>query len=38
MQVCVLSVVTSVVLFALPLGGRCHACDTGDVNHCVKSE
>jgi hypothetical protein len=38
MQVCVLSVITSTVLFVLPLGGRCHTCGTGDVDHCVKSE
>lgn len=37
-QVCVISVITSVVLFALPLGGRCHACDSGNTEHCVKSE
>lgn len=37
-QVCLISVITSVVLFALPLGGRCHACDSGNTEHCVKSE
>lgn len=36
-EVCALSVLTSVILFALPLGGRCHACDTGQSDHCVKS-
>lgn len=35
---CVLSVLTSVTLFALPLGGRCHACDSGNTDHCVRSE
>jgi hypothetical protein len=37
-QVCLISVITSVVLFALPLGGCCHACDSGNTEHCVKSE
>ena len=35
-EVCALSVVTSVVFFALPLAGHCHACDTQDPTHCVK--
>lgn len=38
MQVCVISVITSVILFALPLAGRCHTCDSGNTEHCVKSE
>lgn len=37
-QVCIISVITSVILFALPLAGRCHACDSGNKEHCVKSE
>jgi hypothetical protein len=37
-QVCIISVITSIVLFALPLGGCCHACDSGNPEHCVKSE
>lgn len=38
LQVCVISVLTSVVLFALPLGGRCHVCDSENTAHCVKSK
>jgi hypothetical protein len=37
-QVCIISIITSIVLFALPLGGRCHSCDSGNPEHCVKSE
>jgi hypothetical protein len=37
-QVCIISVITSVILFALPLAGRCHACDSANKEHCVKSE
>ena len=36
LEVCVLSVITSTVFFALPLAGHCHACDTQDPTHCVK--
>jgi hypothetical protein len=35
-QVCVLSIITSILFFALPLAGRCHKCDTQDPTHCVK--
>lgn len=37
-QVCVLSIITSIVFFALPLAGRCHECDTEDPAHCVRGE
>lgn len=37
-QVCVISIITSIVLFAVPLGGRCKTCDTQDPEHCVKGE
>jgi hypothetical protein len=37
-QVCVISIITSIVLFAVPLGGRCKKCDTQDPSHCVKGE
>jgi chloride channel 7 len=33
--VCVLSVITSVLFFALPLGGRCRACTNSDPEHCM---
>eukprot|EP00878_Enallax_costatus_P010897 GHUV01011381.1.p1 GENE.GHUV01011381.1~~GHUV01011381.1.p1 ORF type:complete len:670 (+),score=126.18 GHUV01011381.1:946-2955(+) len=35
LEVCVISVITSIVLFAMPLGGRCHKCDTDTLDHCV---
>jgi hypothetical protein len=34
-QVCVLSVITSIIRFALPLAGRCRPCDAQDPDHCV---
>jgi hypothetical protein len=34
-QVCLLSVLTSILFFALPLGGRCRACTSTDPEHCV---
>jgi hypothetical protein len=34
-QVCVLSVLTSALFFALPLAGRCRACTSPDAEHCV---
>lgn len=34
-QVCVLSVITSIIRFALPLAGRCRPCDGQDPDHCV---
>uniref|UniRef100_A0A383VTF4 Chloride channel protein n=1 Tax=Tetradesmus obliquus TaxID=3088 RepID=A0A383VTF4_TETOB len=36
LEVCVISIITSIVLFAVPLGGRCKTCDTQDPEHCVK--
>lgn len=35
MQVCILSVLTSILFFALPLGGRCRACNNADADHCL---
>jgi hypothetical protein len=38
LQVCVLSIITSILFFALPLAGRCHDCDTENPQHCVKGK
>ncbi|GBF95490.1 chloride channel CLC-c [Raphidocelis subcapitata] len=35
LEVCVLSVLTSALFFALPLAGRCRACTSTDPEHCV---
>jgi H+/Cl- antiporter ClcA len=37
MQVCAISVFTSLVFYALPLAGSCKACDlAGDPTHCIR--
>lgn len=37
-EVCAISVITSIIFFALPVMGECKHCDTQDLTHCIAGD